>query len=243
MRRLSFLSTLAAILCLATFSVQAQNVDKILARYYEKTGGLDNWKKFKTMKTTVKVIQQAMEFPGVLLQKRPDKQRIDIDFQGQKFIQAYNGKEGWMLNPFLQMTEPKKMTEEELTELEDQIAVDEPFIDYRKKGHKVELEGTEPIEGTECYKVKLTKKNGNSHYYFFDKENSLLFMVRRNILAGPMKGQAGETYVSDYKPAGDLLLPHMVVNKFQGQVAVQIKVESYEVDPEIEDSVFDFPAK
>nr|WP_290941296.1 hypothetical protein [Haliscomenobacter sp.] len=34
----------------------------------------------------------------------------------------------------------------------------DPFLDYSAKGYKVELVGKETVEGTETFKVKLTKK-------------------------------------------------------------------------------------
>lgn len=242
MRRLSFLILLSA-LCLGTPSAQAQNVDEVLDRYHKKIGGEKKINKVKSTKTSAKMFMQGMEVPVVVLQKRPNKQRVDMELQGQKFSQAYNGTEGWMVNPFIQVTEPKKLTDDELKELEDQVSFDNPLIDYKKKGHTVALEGTETIDGSEYHKVKLTKKNGNVHYYLFHKENSIPVVVRRVILGGPMKGQTGETHLGDFKAAGNILLPHTVVNKFQGQTIMEFKIDSYEVDAEIDDAVFEFPTK
>lgn len=35
---------------------------------------------------------------------------MDIDIQVKKIIQAYDGKDGWMINPLAQITEPKVLT-------------------------------------------------------------------------------------------------------------------------------------
>lgn len=242
-KRLPSLIALSVLFFFGTFHLQAQNVDKVLARHYKKAGGMKNWKNLKSVKSNAKLIQQGMEIPVVLLQKHPNKQRIDMDFQGQKFIQAFNGKEGWAVNPFTQGTEPKMLTGEELLETEDQTIFDNPLIDYRKKGNTVGLEGTETVEGIEYDKVKLTRKNGNVHYYLFGKGDEIKIILRRTILAGPMKGKTGETYLTDYRPVGNLMMPFFITNKVEGQIVNQVKVDNCELDPDIEDSLFDFPAK
>lgn len=244
MKRLPSLIVLTAFICFGTFSTQAQDVDKVIALHYKKVGGIKNWGKLKSLKSKAKIIQQGMEIPVVLQQKLPNKQRIDSDFQGQKFIQAYNGKEGWMINPFIQAIEPKMLTGDELKELEDQMTFDSPLIDYKKKGNTVAYEGTETIEGIEYDKIKLTRRTGSIHYYLFAKDdNTPKIILRRTVLAGPMKGQTGETYLSDYRSVGDLMMPFFVVNKVQGQTVNEVKVDSWEIDPELKDSDFDFPGK
>lgn len=243
MKRLSFLLALIAFISLGALSTQAQNVDKILANYYKKMGGLDNIKNIKTLKANARMVQQGAEIPLVLVQKKPNKQRIDMEFQGQKFSQSYNGKEGWTVNPFIQVMEPKMLTEEELKEVEDQSTIDDPLMDYKKKGHTIELEGTETIEGIDYDKIKLTKKNGNIHYYLLSKGDSMQVVVRRTILGGPMKGQTGESILGDYRAAGEGLMPYSITSKLQGQTFLQIKIDSYEINPAIDDALFDFPTK
>jgi hypothetical protein len=245
MRRFAFLIVLSACFCLGTFAMHAQDVDKVIALHYKKMGGIKNWQKLKSLKSTAKIIQQGMEIPVVLLQKLPNKQRIDSDFQGNKFVQAYNGKEGWMINPYIQATEPTMLAGDDLKELEDQMTFDNPLIDYKTKGNTVAFEGTETIEGIEYNKLKLTtKRTGNIHYYLSAKDdNTLKVILRRTVLSGPMKGQTGETYLSDYRAVGDLMMPFLVVNKVQGQTVNEVKIDKWEVDPAIEDSYFDFPGK
>jgi outer membrane lipoprotein-sorting protein len=245
MRRFAFLIILSTFFCVATSSIQAQDVDKIIALHYKKAGGIKNWQKLKSLKSTAKIIQQGMEIPVVLLQKLPNKQRIDADFQGKKFVQAYNGKEGWMINPYIQATEPTMLTGDDLKELEDQMTFDNPLIDYKTKGNVVEFEGAETIEGIEYDKLKLTtKRTGNSHYYLFAKgDNTLKVILRRTVLSGPMKGQTGESYLSDYRAVGDLMMPFSAINKVQGQTVNEVKIDHWEIDPEIEDAYFDFPGK
>ena len=43
--------------------------------------------------------------------------------------------------------------------------MDGPLIDYKAKGHTVELLGKDKVEGTDCYKLKVTLKNGDVRTY------------------------------------------------------------------------------
>ncbi|WP_339786591.1 MAG: hypothetical protein ACMVP2_15305 [Imperialibacter sp.] len=240
MKRLSYLVIILALTCTGISTAQAQNVDDILASYFEITGGLSNWKNLKSMKMTGKMLQGGLEFPAIMSQKYPNKFRMDIDIQGKKIIQAYDGKEGWMINPLAQITEPKVLTAEEVKEMEDNQMEDE-FIDYKSKGHAVALDGEENIEGTDCFKVKLTKKSGDIEYHFFDKDNNVPIMVRTFAKTGPTEGQPVETFMSDYDAVGDFMLPFSMTTKFQGQTVMQIVVDSYDLNATLDDSVFALP--
>lgn len=226
--------------CLASPVALAQDADAILAGYFELTGGINNWKNLKSMKMSGKMLQGGMEFPAVMSQKYPNKFRMDIEVQGQKIVQAFDGTDGWMLNPLAQITEPKKLTPEEAQGMSDNQMENE-FIDYKTKGHAAALEGEENIEGTDCHKIKLTKKSGDVEYHFFDKDNNVPIMVRAFAKAGPTAGQPVETFMGDYDMVGKFLLPFSITTKFQGQTVMQIKVESYDLNANLDDAVFALP--
>ena len=59
--------------------------------------------------------------------------------------------------PFQGQTAPEAKTAEELAEAQDNLDAQGELIDYAAKGHKVELIGKEDVEGTECFKLKVTK--------------------------------------------------------------------------------------
>ena len=90
-----------------TFSLSAQSdtktpsADQILSTYFENIGGVENFKKLNTMRTEGSMAQGEMEFQGVIYQKRPNLQRMEINIQGQELIQAYDGVTAWWINPFM----------------------------------------------------------------------------------------------------------------------------------------------
>ena len=229
---------------MACFQVNAQDVkvDDIINNYLKNTGGAENWKKVKTMKMSGKMSMQNMEFPVVIYRMPEKKQRVEVAVQGKEIVQAYDGTDAWMINPFMGGPEPQRMPEEMSAELkEDEF--EDAFIDYKKKGHKAELMGKETIDGAETYKVKMTKKSGDVKFYFFDTENFVPIMVRSTSKSGPTKGMDSETYMSDYQEVGGFVVPHYIEVRQNGQVGQKITLESVAFNEKLDESMFAFPKK
>jgi hypothetical protein len=178
---------LTAILSLAAWSVQAQTVDEVIDKYFENTGGKAKWAALKSIKISGKAKAQGMEIPLTIVQEQGGKQKVSINFQGKEITQvAFDGSNAWTTN--FQTMKAEKMEAEETENMKINGASDfpDPFLGYKDKGYKAELEGKETIEGTECFKVKLTKKpikvDGKSEdevsYYFFDTQNFVPIMSR-----------------------------------------------------------------
>ncbi len=233
------ITTLLCCLFFAT-SLQAQSVDDILKNYFENTGGLDKWKSLKSTKMSGVMGQGGMEFPGTIYAQAPNLQKVDVDINGKNFVQAYDGKTAWMINPFMGGENAQKMPDEMAEDMVDQQFEDD-FINYKEKGHTVELEGKEEVEGAETFKVKLTKKNGNIEYYFFETEYFVPIMVRTPIKSGPGKGQMSETYLSDYQEVDGLMFPFFMETKMAGESMQKITIKEIVLNKEQEVDFFAFP--
>ncbi len=228
-------------LCFAFSSVQAQEVDEILKNYFESMGGLEKIKEMKSTKMEGIMSMGPMEFPGVITAMEPNLQRVDVNVQGKEIVQAYDGETAWMVNPFQGGEAAQKMPEEMAEEMVNDEFQDS-FIDYKDKGHKVELLGREEVEGAETYKIKLTKKNGDIEYYYFDTEYYIPIMTKSTVKSGPGKGQEVETYLSDYQEVDGIMMPFYIETKTGGETMQKITIKEVVLNPEIEEGFFDFPA-
>ena len=223
-----------------TFGMQAQTADEIINNYFENTGGAEAWRQLESTKMTAKMSMQGMEFPGTIYAAPPNKQRAEINVQGQEIISAYNGDVAWMINPMMGSGDPQKMPDAQAEEMKKQ-EFESPLLDYEKKGHTVSLEGKETVDGTETYKVKLTRKNGDVEYYYFEPEYYVPIMMEREISNGQMKGQMAKTYLSDYQEVEGLMMPFFIESKINGQTLQKLTITSVELNPEIETEMFNFP--
>ena len=233
---LSFLTVTVA-------QAQDASLDDILKNYFENIGGEDEWKKIKSMTMKGNTSAQGMTMPVTIQSMYPTYFKMEMDFQGKKFITAYNGKTAWTLNPFMGGSEPTRMDEEETKSKSKQKFQDE-FIDYKEKGSKIELVGTEEVDGTETYKVKMVKKDGDVVFYFFDTENYVPIMTRSLMESGPMKGQSIETFMSDYQEVDGLMVAFTTEQKMGGNPVFSMTAEDVIFnDVDIEANNFAFPSE
>jgi len=229
-------------LILSVSVVYAQDVDEIINNYFENTGGAGNWEKIQSIQIKAVMNQGEMQLNMSMIQVKGDKLRAEIQVQGKTIIQAYNGETGWFINPLTGSEAPQKMPPEMLEEME-QEKFESDLLNYKDKGHSVALEGNEEIEGTETFKLKLTKKNGDIEYYFFDTEYFVPIMQRAFVKSGPAKGQETETYISDYQEVEGFMMPFFIDTRINGQSVMKMTIEGYTLNEEIDDSIFAMPGE
>ncbi|MFQ6083861.1 MAG: outer membrane lipoprotein carrier protein LolA [Candidatus Aminicenantia bacterium] len=220
----------------------SQTVDEIIDKNLETKGGLEKIKAIQSVKITGKVIAQGVEMPMVMWNKRPNMIRMETTFQDKKIVQAYDGEKAWWIMPFLGSEDPQEMTGLQAEAMKDQADFDGPLVDYKEKGHKVELLGKEDMAGTEVYKLKVTKKDGKEIYYYLDTEYciELKQSMQREYQGTELQV---ETILADYKPVKGIMIPHSIETRVNGQTQAQITIESVEFDVDIDDSLFKMPPK
>ena len=237
MKKLIFLFVFAAL----AISSQAQTADEIVGKYLTAIGGADKWKKLETQSMTGYVVVQGMNIPYMAVQARPNLMYSAGEFQGNKFIEAFDGTVAWMQNPFAGAVKPTKKDAEETAQVAKEPFEDD-LIDYATKGHTIELDPKqEEMDGVKCYKITMKRKQGDEKAYFIDGENFIPVCVRSYAQTGPAKGQAVEMYFSDYKEVDGLMIPHTLENKMGGQTQVTIKMEKIELNTTVDKKIFSFP--
>jgi outer membrane lipoprotein-sorting protein len=232
---------------------QAQSADEIIAKYFENTGGLEKWKGVQGTKMTAKVNQGGMEIPLVIVNLKDGKQMTVITFQGKEIKQSvYDGTTLWSHN-FMNMKAEKsdaEATENFKTNLGSDFPI--PLVGYKERGYKVELLGKETVDGTETFKVKLTKKpikidgqpKENIEFYYFDVENFVPLVVESEITSGPFKGKMGQGKMSDYQDAGNgLLFPFSLAQGVKGEQSQPLTITKIELNPKVENKEFAFPTE
>ncbi|MCU0449771.1 MAG: outer membrane lipoprotein-sorting protein [Bernardetiaceae bacterium] len=248
MKKLSFTLAILALVFTSQLA-QAQTVDEILAKYFANIGGVEKWKAMKSSKMEGNLILVSMgglELPMISYGKAPNKVKSTVDFQGMTVVAAaYDGTTAWNLMPPEAggSGSPTPLPEEAAKEVILMAEIESEFIDYAAKGHTVVLEGSETIEGTDCFKIKVTKKNGKVLTYFFEKENYVPIMMR-TVMSDPMMGQAEtDTFMSDYKEVDGLMMPHAMEFKVKGQTIRKMVFTKVSVNVELADDIFAMPAK
>lgn len=217
----------------------SQSVDEILGKYYEAMGGLDRLRTVKSMKKMGKYIvvaQGGWEMSMTMWYKTPNKIKTEWLVRDQKIVHAFDGETAWRIQTMSGVTEPEPMSEEQADETKNN-ADQYPLVDYKNKGHKLELLGKEVLDGIKVFKIKLTRKNGSEVNYFLDnksgKELKNSYMMKR--------GEADfliERIPGDYKKVDWLLVPFSIEDRVDGNTILKILWEKVEINPEMNDSIF-----
>jgi hypothetical protein len=235
------LLTIMAALVLAPLA-SAQTVDEIIARNIQAHGGLDKLRLVQTRRESATFSSGSFK-AGVLLQnKRPDKVREEFIIQSLAEVRAYDGKTGWRVSPFGGRRDPEVMSQDDTKSLEVESDMDGPLVNYKGKGHKAELMGHDSVEGTDCYKIKLTLKNGDIRTYYLDTDSFLeIKLETQTVIRGAI--QESETYYGDYEEVGGIYYPLETQEGQKGQTERStITVEKVEPNVPIDDAIFSMPA-
>jgi len=244
---LNRLFILVTLIC--SYTINAQTVDEIIDNYFENTGGVENWEKIEGIKMWITINQGGMEIPIEQVILKNGKTMSTINFQGQSIKQGvFDGEVLWSTNF---MTQKAEKSDEESTNMvkNEMNQFPDPFLNYKEKGFTAELVGTETVDGSETFKIKLTttpniiegKEVPSIAYYFFDNENFVPIQVQKEIAIGPGKGMVSEIKMSDYQEAGDVYMPFSMTQGVKGQPGQPFTIEKIEINPTVDDSEFTFP--
>lgn len=220
----------------------AQTVDEVIAKNIQARGGLEKLHAIKTLCITAKITEEDLRAKFVQVMKRDDKIRRDFSIQGMTRIQAYDGHTAWRVNPFGGRKDPELISAEDSKSLVDAADIEGPLVDYRQKGHTAELLGHDSVEGTDCYKIKLTLKSGDVRLYYLDADS---FIEIKYESQTKVRGavQYSETLLGDYEQVGGVYFPFAIESGPLGsEERTKFTVEKIELDVPVDDSLFSLPA-
>ncbi|MBS0556789.1 MAG: hypothetical protein JSR27_05175 [Proteobacteria bacterium] len=232
---------------LATFSVQAITADELIAKNAAARGGQDKIEAIKTLKFEGKLRVSggfgAIELGLVQYEKAPDSVRTEATVQGLTQVQAWDGHEAWQISPFQGRRDAERMSADDAKSLADDAPITGALIDYKAKGSRVEYQGTEDVEGTNAYKLKVTLANGDIKYVYLDPDH---YLEIRTISQVQVRGTENETTTDfgDYEQVAGVYFPFSITaqSKDGGGTTTTISIDTGEANVAIADSLFAFPA-
>ena len=232
--------------------------EQIVERNVNARGGLAAWKAVQTMSwsgkmgaggTTYMTVsakgklrqmeREEVRLPYRLEFKRPLKSRLELDFSGQTAVQLYDGVKGWKWRPYLGRDEWEAYSADELRQAAAEPGIDGYLIDHAGKGAKVELAGTDKVEGHAAYKLKVTRKDGQVRQVWVDGQSFLELKVDGAPRKLDGKLHAVAVYLRDYKQDQGLMVPHLQETVVQGVPKTEkVTIESITLNPPLDDARF-----
>jgi hypothetical protein len=235
--------TAVTLLFALPLALHAQTADDVINAYIKARGGLAKLKAVQTERVTgVITFAPGVEGPFIVERKRPLKMHMEIIVNGQSLIRVYDGKtSGWIYNPFAPNAAVAPMSPEDISGIAEEADFEGPFVDYKAKGNQIEYVGKEQIDGKIVQKLKLTAKQGDISYFYFDASTGLI-MKWQGIRKVGDKELPWETYFRDFREVDGLKYPFLVESAAVDSDQIQkIAATKIETNIPINDSQFAKP--
>jgi len=219
-------------------------VDELVSKNIEAKGGSDALHALQSLRLTGKMLVDEGKIQLAYLQtkKRPGEVRTEGTLQGMTTVQAYDGKEGWRISPFQGRKDPEKMSADDVKPLMEDAEIDGPLVDWKAKQSTVDYLGTEDVDGTLAYKLKVVRKNGDVCFVYLDPDHFLeIRTLTQRIKHGAQ--EEVETDLGDYEKTAGVFVPTSIESGRKGDPDKQkIIIDRAEANVPVDDAMFHFPA-
>ncbi len=218
-------------------------VDEVVASNLAARGGKERIQALRSIRETGTVTASGGRVARVVREiKRPGLFRLEFSFQGTTSVFAHNGETGWQVAPLQGQFEPQTVAPEADSAGEvDQRDLEGPLVNWREKGHLVELVGRETLPGGEAFKLKVTLKGGVVRHDYVDVASR---QVVRSDVTRIVRGHPVvlENTFSDFREVDGLVFPHHIETHATDRPEVlRIAIEKVELDPDLDDERFRLP--
>jgi len=236
-----------AVIVLSSLTGFNQTADEIVQSAHEVIGG-SAWDKVNSIKMNSVVEEQGMKIPLEIVLMRDGRTYTKINIQGMDIFQnVFDGTNLWSINFYTQKAE--KADNEALENFKRTLA-DFPsaITNYKQNGYAIERLTDDVVDGTNCYKIKLTKKPqladgvevSDIEYHYFDKDSYAHIMVETEIMTGEMKGKMSQVKFSDYQEVSGVYLPYSMDQGIKDLGSQTIPFTTVEINPTIDETLFTY---
>jgi len=233
---------------------ELSDVDAVVARYLEARGGIHALNQIKILRQEGKFLYHGEAYRFTSYYKHPNRYRFEFELpNGKLSILSYDGTHGWRdktqsWKPFATdwyLLPLAEIPAEDLPLLvEDDADFEGPLVNYRSKGHEVELVGAKELEDTTpVYHLRVKLKSGHIQNWYIDRKT--FTVVRRT---APQVDPMGfvppyerNWYIKEYRRVAGILIP-TAYEREDFQLVRTFAVERAEVNVDLDDELFTMPS-
>lgn len=218
---------------LQTSSINAQNIDKVLDRFYKACGKKEDWKSIKSLKYTVNsvfyIVNDTTVSVGFMSETSPNLYCMEGVKNKKRYKFIHDGQYVWYItqDTLYRRSEFMERAAKEDTKIGDTFLA-KRLCDYKHRKFKLMyLEKTQ--KGNAIYDVILLKEGENETKIFFNKQTGLIdYTELENIIS----------HITTYKKVQGLLIPYEKI-EYQNDTPISAsKMTTIEINPTISREVF-----
>ena len=222
------------------------SVADIVARNAAARGGVEAWRKLRTLAWAGHVESATLSqrnLPFQLEQKRPDRTRFEIVKDGQRSMRIYDGTSGWKVRATSSgRPETQPYSEEELRFARGAQVIEGPLMDYVAKGATIALAGFGESDGRKAYVLEVQLPSGGDHRLWIDAENYLELRQDRQVGSSLGKPVRTTVFYRDYRTFEGLQMPTTIETvEAKGNLKNRLVIEKVALNPELDDKIFAKP--
>lgn len=231
MKKIRLFSLLVLIVA-STIVAGAQTAEDIISKHIAATGGADNWKKLTSFRKTCSRLSRGVEIPIIITVLQGKGYKSETTTGGMTSYYIITEKAAWNYNPRNQQ-KAQAVPAETVKQIQDLLDIQGPLIDYQAKGNKVILYGTDDVEGTECYKLKVIMASGKEQTYFIDAASYYLVRISEKIKANGKESVLNTTYGDYQKLPEGIIYPMSYDNGFS-----TVNIKKIEFNIPVDEKIF-----
>lgn len=186
-------------------STNTANVDAktVINDYIKAIGGIDEIKKVNSLVVTAGMEMQGMALEMEQKKMLPNLEVTTVKMQGNVVNKSlFDGTNGFEE----QMGQKKPMSEDNVKDKKGQTSLFDQ-ADYFTGNFKVQVQGTEKVNGKDAYKLLVTTPSGKTQTEYYDVQSKLLVKLEKDEMSNNMT-ISNTVEFGDYKKFGNLLLPY-----------------------------------
>ncbi len=223
----------------SVFGADLPSAESLLDRFVEVTGGKQAYEARKSEVAHGTVEMAAMGIKGTLVRytREPGQYLLNMELPGiGSFLTGAKDGIAWDQSDLMG---PRIKSGLERAEALREAKFNATAA-WRDLYPKVQTVGEEIVAGEDCYKVSMSPPEGPAETMYLSKKSGLALKVVAT--ASTQLGDVeAEILFADYKDFGGILTPSKFTERTAGQEIV-MTVQSLEVNTEIPNTRFDFPA-
>jgi hypothetical protein len=220
-------------------------LDQVIERNTKAMGGRAAIEAVKSIRVDLHIVDPGFEVDGTYRAERPGRMRIDALMGGKHvFTEAFDGEHGWeWAGKGNQETASDKATGALYhgVELPGKLF---GLHELKERGHRIELIGREKVDDIDYYALRLTMSDGYTTTLYVDPK-SWLITRRRDVRPLHVDIDPTPTTIeqrnSDFREISGVqfAFASTEIDLKTGKVLESTKVNKIEVNPSINQSIFD----
>jgi len=207
------------------------SVTNVLDNYFRSVGGKDKLQAVKDLAITSSGAVQGQKIVSTQKYKAPDKYKMEITLPDMNMTAVKLLMNGDSIQ-ISQMGQSPPLDENTRNEVKEE-AVMFPELLFSATGYKAELTNIKNLDGKDAYEVKVTHGDRPAATYYYEVATG----YKLRYIRVDQQGNSNSVDYSDYREVNGIKFPwHMTSD--QGQVTLDLTVQSIKVDAGIGDSDF-----